>query len=313
MPKMTPADPRANVRDFGDPPATAHIVSYSELDSYRQCPLKHHLGYKKRWRGPVKSRALSVGSLTHEILEAYYLGIRDDEDWEPKVSELLGRTFLDLGKRTEDQLLVEWIFDGYREMWENTDWSEWRVLEVEYEFKVPLPEPSGRPSRKLWLKGKVDLVMLHIPTSKIWIWDHKSGAQKPNQMSLEIDDQFGLYTWALRALGWPVVGSIHNYLKSAQLKGDVDGKKPSPLDARFGRTYLNRTTAELNALAADAWAVAVNAYPPKSKALPMYSSPDARQCGWKCDFKEAHLLMRTGREEDELMPELGFEQDFTRH
>ena len=309
MPRTTPPDPRANLRDYGEPPATAHIVSYSELDTFRQCPLKHHLTYATRWRGPVKSRALTVGSLVHEVLEAYYIGIRDGEDWGPKVSELLA------DKTDEHAVLVKWIFDGYRDQWENTDWSEWRVLEVEYEFKVPLPEPSGRASRRLWIKGKVDLVMLHIPTSKVWIWDHKSGAQKPSQMNLEIDDQFGLYTWALRALGWPVVGSIHNYLKSAQLKGDKDGKKPSPLADRFGRTYLNRTTAELNSLAADAWAVAVNAYPPKSRQLPLYSSPDARQCGWKCDVKEAHLLMRAHpeRTEEDIMTDLGYQVDNTRH
>lgn len=311
MPKKTPADPRANLRDLGEPPESAIVVSYSELDSFRQCPLKHKLTYATRWRGPVTSRALAVGSLTHQVMEAYYLALRDQEDWSEPINEILNMG----GTQTEEQELVHWIFGGYRARWEDVDWAEWRVLEVEYEFKVPLPEPSGRPSRRLWIKGKVDLVMLHVPTGKVWIWDHKSGAQKPNQMSLEIDDQFGLYTWALRVLGWPVVGSIHNYLKSAQLKGDKDGQKPSPLEDRFGRTYLNRTTAELNSLAADAWATAYNAYPPKSKERPMYSAPDPRQCGWKCDVKEAHMLMRAHpeRTEADIMTDLGFEIDNTRH
>ena len=30
------------------------VVSYSELDTFRQCPMKHALAYKQRWTRPVE-------------------------------------------------------------------------------------------------------------------------------------------------------------------------------------------------------------------------------------------------------------------
>ena len=138
--------------------------------------------------------------------------------------------------------------------------------------------------------------------------DHKSGQNLPNHMDLEIDDQFGLYTVVMRWRGHKVRGQIHNAARTTRLKTKV-----APLDERMRRTYLNRTDTELDAIAADALAVARHAWPTASNSLPVYSSPDPRQCGWKCDFKEVHLLVRSGASTAEAMGDYDFHQDFTRH
>jgi len=308
------------------------IVSYSELDSYRQCPLKHMLSYKERWKKPVvEGSPLRRGSLWHLVMEEHYGVImasypngRDpipdyqvdlvlENAWE-KIKPLLFDP--QTGNQSPDQELIQWMYEGYVEKW-GVD-NDWRIVAIEYAFEVPLPDNQGQVSRYI-LKGKIDIIAQSRENGGLWIWDHKSGKDLPTAMALEIDDQFGGYTYALNTLGYKVRGSMHNAARTTQNKGDLPGAiikgavKKQTLEQRMGRTFLNRTAREAQNLAQDAWAVASNAYPEPGAELPLYSSPDARSCGWKCDYKEIHIIARQGRDIHELMDEYGFSQDFTRH
>lgn len=314
------------------------VVSYSELDTYRQCPLKHHLAYKLRYTKPTQSGgALSRGTLWHKVMENHYKVLTDhiqrdaahsgdlDNLWQASLPLL----YDDHGHQTDDQQLIEWMYRGYLENYGGD--MGWYPLAVERKFEVPLPGPTGRPSRYR-LKMRIDLVVLDQTTGGIWVVDHKSGADLPNSMALEIDDQFGLYQWGLRQLrrsgqfggdldpglnmpDYPLMGTIHNGARTRRNQGDYPGGKGKPqgMDQRFRRTYLNRSDVELDSLAYDAYCAAYNAHPPRSKTRPLYSSPDPRTCSWKCDFKEAHIAARTGRNIEEAAQEFGFTQDFTRH
>lgn len=297
------------------------IVSYSELDTYRQCPLKHQLGYKLRYRKETTSDALNRGTLWHHIMEAHYTTLKTWWDGDRDMAEgfvlevarqAVEKILEDSG--SEHAELVAWMYQGYVDHYGIDD--NWRPLALEYAFQIPLPNEKGRPSR-YHLKGKIDAIMRDMNTGLIWVWDHKSGANLPSQMDLEIDDQFGGYTWAMRQLGHKVVGSLHNANRTTRNMADFPdytGKsKPQTLEQRHFRTYLNRGDQELTSIALDAYNTARNAYPPKSMQLPLYSSPDPRQCGWKCDFKEVHLAMRTGIPAKEALEDRGFIQDFTRH
>jgi len=307
------------------------VVSYSELDAYRQCPLKHQLAYVQRWIRPAQpGGALARGSLWHAVMETHYRALADRRTRERVYQEGLDaviRPLIDpllsdgLGHRTEDQELIAWIYDGYVEAYDMD--AQWLPLYVEEKFEVPLPDAFGRDSRYR-LKLRVDLIVLDIQTNCVWIVDHKSGAALPTQMALEIDDQFGLYQWAINRLagsdqidlgGRPIMGTIHNAAKTKQNVGDKPGGrgKPQSLDQRFHRTFMNRTVAELENLAYDAYCAAYNAHPPKSKTRPIYSSPDPRTCSWKCDFKEAHVAARTSGDIVDAVQRFGFVQDFTRH
>lgn len=304
------------------------VVSYSELDTYRQCPLKHKFAYVERWKKPsAPGSALSRGSLWHLVLEDHYRYLMrawDEKRMPLEADVVLEETRVIARKRlldtttggyvSEDAELIDWMYQGHCEIW-GAD-TGWRPVAVEYPFQLPLVDNNGRKSR-YQIKGKIDLIMRDNHTGLLWILDHKSGAQLPSQMDLEIDDQFGLYTWAMRRLGYDVVGSIHSAAKSKRNLADFPGysgkSKPQLLEDRFRRTLLNRTAKETEAIALDAWSVAYNAYPPSSKAQPLYSSPDPRQCGWKCDFKEIHLQSRQGGDTRLDLQVSGFVQDFTRH
>ena len=295
-----------------------HVVSYSELDTYRQCPLKHHWAYVERWKKPpTEGGALAKGSLWHLVLETHYLTLMGGgtiDDCREAVAGHLSDTVS--GTQTETQELIEWMYNGHVDHHGSDD--HWEILAVEYPFVINLPDPEGNPS-PYDIKGKIDLVVRDRNNGTVWVVDHKSGANLPDQMDLDIDDQFGLYVWALNQPGhdkWVPTGAIHNAARTTRNMADKPGytgkSKPQTLDQRHRRTYLNRADVELQAIALDAWAVASNAYPTGSER-PLYSSPDPRQCGWKCDFKEVHLLSRKGKDPHRALSEYGFVQDFTRH
>lgn len=299
------------------------IVSYSELDTFRQCPLKHHLAYKMRYTKPVKEgSALQKGSLYHAVMELHFKMIKAEQDKYGKpgriplkrekgllaeihdaVKELL------FDDRTGEYIsevhdLIHWMYRGYVEKWGIN--REWKIIAIEHQIVVPLRDARGRRTR-YHIKMKIDLLVMDRKTGQLWVVDHKSGANLPTQMDLEIDDQFGLYTWGMREVGRPVQGSIHLANRTQRNKSFM------PLDTRLSQTYLNRSEKELTNLALDAYYAAYAAYPPKGQKPPRYSSPDPRSCGWKCDFKEPHLLMRTGRNPDAVMREYGFRINRTRH
>ena len=63
------------------------IVSWSELDALKQCPMKHHLAYEERWTGPETSKALAIGSLFHKVMEAHYGELMTEAEGKPVGSE----------------------------------------------------------------------------------------------------------------------------------------------------------------------------------------------------------------------------------
>jgi hypothetical protein len=297
------------------------IVSYSELDTFRQCPLKHHLLYGRRWTKPVKpGSALEKGSLYHQCMEAAFRLVqqaqRENNGKNPKgaAREMLMKNIWaaimpmladpDTGDQTEVQGLIQWMIEGFFEHFGLLD--DFKIMAVEHQLLTPLRDQHGRRSRYV-LKAKLDLILRQRSTGNLWVVDHKSGQNLPSYMDLEIDDQFGLYTWGMREVGRPVIGSIHLANRTQRNKGFM------ALDTRMAMTYLNRDEVELSNIALDAYWVARAAHPPKSKEPARYSSPDPRQCGWKCDIKEPHLLFRRGRDVNEVMREYGYTIDRTRH
>lgn len=301
------------------------IVSYSELDTFRQCPLKHAISYGQRWTKPVKEgSALQKGSLYHAVMEEHFRVIKEWQDTlkretgSDRIPDSLHEQVLvdareavmpllwdgESGSQTEIQGLIEWMYDGWVEHFGVN--PDWRILGVEHQIITPLRDERGRRSR-YHLKAKIDVVVRLRSTGTIWVVDHKSGANLPTDMDLEIDDQFGLYTWAMREVGKRVTGTIHAANRTQRNKSFM------PLDTRMKLTFLNRDETELTNLALDAYRVARAAHPPKGQQSPPYSAPDPRQCGWKCDLKEPHLLMRRGRNMAEVLTEYGYKIDRTRH
>lgn len=295
------------------------IVSYSELDTFRQCPLKHRWSYVERWTKPPREAGpLDIGSLWHVVLETHYkvlkatqakrgqlqtIGPQDrlERAWKlirPKLRNSNG------APQTETQEIVEWMYRGHLEAYGLDD--DFRILGVEDRRQFRLNDLQGRPSRFI-LKIRADLVVYQKSTGLRWIIDHKSCSSLPHDYELDLDDQFGLYEFGYVATGVKIDGTIHDAARTKKLK-----TRELSIDERFARTPMRRVPAELQQIARDAYLAARAAYSADNLEAP-YSSPDVRQCGWKCDFKEIHLHDRKGVPAATLLPDYGFHQDFTRH
>jgi hypothetical protein len=303
------------------------IVSYSELATFRDCPLKHFLAYARRYtKSPKPGTPLVKGSLWHLVQQEHYKRIKQYQQGctnhrIPKAKEEEVLAWIreeikwiwevdDKGERSDDQALIEWMYDGYVEQY-GADLN-WKIVGIEQKLLVPLPG-EGR----YILKAAIDLIVFDWETLSLWVVDHKSCGNLPTYMDLDIDDQFGLYSWMLRSLGKKSLGAIHSAARTTRNKGDYPDAerryKAQTLEQRFKRTYMNRTDKELDNLAHDAYEAARSAWPLPGERGNRYSAPDPRQCGWKCDFKEAHLTIRKGRRLEDAMHEYGFTINTERH
>lgn len=308
------------------------VVSYSELSTYRDCPLKHHLSYNRRYTQPVgEMSALDKGSNWHLVMEDHFRTLRDfarefggrippnqeTAALEQALSVVGWRLRPEDGsEQTEMQQLLEWMYEGYVDKWGAN--REWKILGVEQNAELPLPGTTADDPIQYLLKVKIDLIVFDWETTTRRVVDHKSCADLPNYMALELDDQFGLYQWAMKQLGKPVDGAIHMAARTTRNKGDFPdctnkNAKAQTLEQRFAKTYMNRTPKELENIAVDAYETARSAWPWPGERRARYSSPDPRQCGWKCGFKDAHLAARRGRDLDEVMGEFGWVINRERH
>lgn len=308
------------------------IVSYSELDTFRQCPLKHYLAYVQRWKKETTSPALARGTAWHAILEAHYgciaeiqatgdvrvLSLKEQAVAKRNAFDAVQLVIRDCGLDDEEKDLLIWMYDGYVEMY-GVD-PDWWIVAIEYAEPVVLPNPTGGYSR-FELKTKIDLVVrdLSLPGHPYKIVDHKTASNLPTDKELDLDDQFGLYELAVTAAGvWPILGTIYSASRTRQNLGDKPGadtkkNKPQTLEQRFYRHRMTRGPAELAAIGADAYNAALASRSALNKAHP-YASPNTDQCKWKCDFLEQHLAARKiGCTVEDVLSKGGFVQDFTRH
>lgn len=313
-----------------------HIISPSELGVMRQCPLRHQLLYGERWTKQIddEGHPLAFGTLWHSILEAHYRAIQLHQR-AAHVEHGNWRKF-DVGAAEQhacaDALAVlagvedpdvkaklAWMYDGHLEYW-GVD-PQWQIMAIEHGGEVELPGPPGWPTPFTFkLKFKLDLVVKE--DGRVWIVDNKSCRNLPNRLELDLDDQFGLYHWAGNQLDLNIFGTIHNAARKHQLKGDLDGTDPSPLENRFRRTPLTRGTRELDRIALEAWQEANERYEGLARVVEMKRKgidveaprhPSPRECGWACDFTEACIAGRKGVAIRDYIKRKGYRVDRSRH
>lgn len=286
-------------------------ISWSEIDTFRQCPHKHDLTYKQRWTGPTTSPSLKKGSLWHKVLEGHYRSLmerpgdlvsaqREAEKWLIEwESEFGGQD-----KDVDIADLVWWMYQGYVDKYGADE--NWEIRGVEQKLEVPLLTKSGQKSR-FTLKMQIDLIVrVRSMKNRLFIVDHKSGAELPKKKNLDMADQFAFYLWGMRQLGYEAFGAMWNGARTKRLVRSMT------LDERFDRPLLARTDQELSTIAAEAYATARSMY--RSGVKPE-RHPDADTCDWKCSFTDACLLGRKtddGRERQFLL-DIGYIQDDTRH
>lgn len=290
---------------------TNRAVSYSEVDTYRQCRLKHQLSYHENWRSDEVAPALSRGTLFHSVMENHYNILKEvgaeeatHEDLFLAVAPLLYED--GTGNQTEEQELVTWIYKGYVEMF-GLD-SDWEIVEVEYNLREPIPFTDFD------LAGTADLIVRdNSAGGGLWIVDHKTCSNMPKQKDFDMEDQTGLYTYLLRRAGFDIRGAIYNHCRTKKLV------RPMTLDERYKRTLTVRTDRELETMVREVGSLMSEAYlwldrTPEGMVFDAARSPDGERCGWKCNFTEACLAGRKGGPERtrEFLEDTGFKKHDTK-
>jgi RecB family exonuclease len=277
---------------------TARHVSYSEISSYRKCPHLHRLEYKDRWRAETTSPALAKGSLWHKVMEWHYgqllqaqAGILTPTD----VGALLVGAE-DIWRESEHADLLRWMYRGYLETYELDE--SWTIIAVESQHEFWLPTAWGSRAHTR-LKMIVDLVV-RDSQNRIWLVDHKTGKDLPNEYELDLDDQFTLYAWGLGQLGYDIHGIIYNACRTQQNKGFM------PIETRFQRLPLYRTPEQLQNTAVDAWRTARRAYAvtPGREERALGLVPCLRP--YRCAYAEACIWARKGGDEEDFLRSSGF-------
>ena len=221
------------------------VVSYSELDALRQCPLKRHLAYTERWVLPTTSPALNKGKLWHEVLELHYRSLMEHP---LEAAEGLVRGLIEQAECDEElRELMHWMYSGYVECYGAE--QEWEVLHVEYPVEEWLRNARGNRTH-FRIKGKVDLLVRdHSSGGGLWVVDHKSCKNLPKDRNYDFDDQFAIYTWLLKQKGLDIRGVIHNACRTEKLK-----TRTMTMKERFARHLTVRTDKELETMTLEALA-----------------------------------------------------------
>lgn len=307
-----------------------HVVSWSEISTYRACPHKHLLQYIERWSYvPPDTTPLGRGILWHKVLETHYRAIQRADAAnviDSSVTELFQMWRLE-GRDSETIDLLEWMYLGHLDHY-GLD-VDWQIVAVEYPFEFPLRAPNGRKTR-FSVKGKIDLVIRDRASGRTYIVDHKSCSNLPKQRELDLDDQMGLYLWGLRQLGHRPFAAIYSAARTTRNKGDYPGAlddwarakaagdrpgakpKQQTLDERFDRYFLPRTNIELDNIERETLATARAMY---SASNVHERHPDSDRCRWQCGMMEACLFGRKTDDsrERQFLLDTGWRQDYQRH
>jgi hypothetical protein len=172
------------------------------------------------------SLPLKRGSWLHELLEAKY----NIGDWGKKNDEL-AEDFYKLFEEERDAFgdlptICAHIMRSYDYHWREED-KHLEVIEVEKEFEVPLPHDHV-------MVFKIDAIVQD--EWGMWLMEHKSHKSFPRGDYRLIDMQTPKYVWGLRKLGYPINGTLWNYLSTVEPKRPELLKDGTRLSARKIRT-----------------------------------------------------------------------------
>lgn len=207
-------------------------VSYSETSSYLLCKRKHYYGYTRSLKPIKTSEALSMGSLIHEILEAYYRTILSGGDTVSEQQSMIpaameaargaydaaieGGYKDEAGKRATVQ---EVVFDYYLDHMEPYVSKGWRVLAVEKEFTLAMEQEEGQPDDEVISTPFVIDLILRDPKGKIVVVDHKNIWDFITPEEAALNPQIPLYMACLRGLNYKVDRGEYNMLRTRRIDG----------------------------------------------------------------------------------------------
>jgi hypothetical protein len=169
------------------------------------------------------------------------------------------------------------MYEGYNQLYGLDE--QWEVIEFESTLTVPM-----MPG--VLYEWTTDLLVFDHGLQKLRVVDAKSTKNPLRKIDTDLSDQLGLYIKAQTLRGTPVADGITNQARTEKLK------RPMTLDERFARIPTYRSPVELDNIWYDAQTTVRKMLEAQAEGIFPHSNPDPRVCGWKCDFVEAHLILR---------------------
>ncbi len=180
-------------------------VSYSSLESFKQCPLRYKFSQIDKIKEP-KSKEAIFGSYIHKILKWFY---QQDPTF-PSLEKLLGYYKEHWPQKTEgfswnDKKEEKFYFQEgermLRDYYKNNTPLSSSIVDLETHFEVVINEKDDQSDKVHILSGIIDRID-KLPNGMIEIIDYKTGKRMPSQRQVDKNNQLSLYAIGLRNR-WP--------------------------------------------------------------------------------------------------------------
>jgi hypothetical protein len=194
------------------------VLTYSALNTFRNCPRKYKHRYVDCLRPREKAEALSFGSVIHGAVEFWYRGMGHRDRFAAVLR------FIDLmfpARSGDEREKAHWhlaraMMTGYAACYADEDFE---IVELEKPFTGEIRNPdTGRPSQTFVMAGKADAIVRRA--DGLYLLEHKTASSVDASYldKLWTDTQIALYSYYLRQLGYPIVGVIYNVLLKSRLQ-----------------------------------------------------------------------------------------------
>lgn len=273
------------------------LLTNSQLTTFRRCQREHHYAYQLGYRATEDAEALRFGTLIHQGLEAWWMGLGLETALALAVNGAVDEY---------EAAKVRVLLTGYDARWSG---ERFEVAAVERQFRAPLVNPeTGAPSRTYDLGGKLDVLLAR------GIVEHKTTSEEVGIGSmywrrLALNSQVSTYYAGAKSLGHEVDACVYDVIR----KPSIRPLKATPAESRKytkdGRLYAaqrehDETPAEYAARLTDEVAANPDKYYQRGEVVRLESEErEAAFDVWQLAraMREAELAGRAPRNTDACM------------
>lgn len=269
---------------------------------------------------------MARGSAYHALMQGHYEAFRDaDAAGLPRDltlarkqgSRRLNEYIKGEGAKFFDAEMLEelrYMYSGYVDTY-GVDSEFDKIMVIDEKRIVPLVLYKGV---QVHLQCTADLVVRKVfpqGGARWLILDHKVkqgvDAQKEAfKQESQLDPQRALYTTSFRLQGerksrLPIFGAYHNIIRPDKLKREMTmEERYARAPVFYGDIELEKVWEETQDMARRAVEIHLGV------GLGIYSSPDPKECSWRCSFVAPHLTARsTGRNVVDVAVDYGARRD----
>lgn len=251
------------------------IISNSETDLFLGCQRAHYYKFGLGLSPKTMSRALHIGLLGHQILESFYIALKDGASRLEAISTAMDE--LNNAYEYETPDVVNVVSNCFIHYIRQYDDDSWRIIDVERVYRIPLTE-------EITFGFTIDLLIEYVKgpyRGQLVVVDHKFKYNFPTTDELSMHTQLYKYMWGLQRLGYPVTHGLMNVLRYRE---DIVDK-----NKLFGRYELRPQGDQLKNIMGEHLAVAGDIYEVKSQPVAWYREHarrrlNGRDCAY-CAFR----------------------------